>query len=292
MAPNQVATPTVANTNVGTDPSIDPLSGGNAPPQIIAPTVVGGVNEGAGAMILDPIGGLPSMFSIATGITSSIASKMYDNALVRNIDFSTNTVRNTILDEISFDPWSTTMVNSAALKYADLHSQFTGSAMISYEIVSNNTLLGRVAVASVPARYGADFAVTAENLYLFDHTIVDVSVGGRGAVMLKPTTDQDFIVTRDSTKFYGKVVCLSTTDIVNTFGATINVPMNVYSQLTPGSTYSAIYDAPVEPEVPTQSVFQVRRPSSPLAWVPRSQQIHSRSIKAQPKNSRSLGKPH
>ncbi|APG76904.1 hypothetical protein 2 [Beihai picorna-like virus 83] len=254
-------------TNASNNPATDPLHGVSAPMQVMNSTVTGGTNMGSGALLMQTPGGLPPLFSIATGVSSSLASKMYECAFARSLTFGTNTTAGTVLDEVLFDPWSATNVNGAALLYGQHHKHFTGAINLTYEVVTNATMMGRILVVFIPETFGSDYVVTRQNAFKHEHIILDVSVSGKGTITLKPTTTSDFVVKKNSGKFYGKVVVLAQTDIVNTYGATVNVPMNVYSELAPGSMYTAIDDSVDHtcPD-PVNQVFRKSRPFSQRTW--------------------------
>lgn len=212
--------------------------------------VVGGTGA-TDPMIGSTVGGLSPIFAMATGVTSNVVSLARTEALLRTLSFTSTTARGTILDEIYFDPWSVTCVNTAAVLYGAVHKQFEGSVNISYETVSNSTLMGRIGAAYIPSVYPKDLVVTPENLYLFDHAIMDVSASGKGTFTMKPTTADSFVVRKDDGKFYGKLVLLAFTDIANAYGTTMNIPLNVYSKLGPDAHYSAFLPS-IIPTVPEE----------------------------------------
>lgn len=256
------------------NPAADPLHGVAAPIQTEQPIYTGGTNHGSGAVALATPGGLPPLFSLTTGTTSSLASKMYECNLSRSIGFSTNTTAGTLLDSVIFNPWSTNCVNEAAVTYGSIHKFFTGSIFVTYEIVSAATMLGKLLMAYIPSTYGPDYVVDRNNAYLFDHVIMDVSAPGKATLELKPTTTSDFVVERDDGKYYGKIVLIAQTDIVNTYGATVTIPLNVYTQLASGSMYTGL-DLASQPALG----FPSRRQPSPPMWAaPSSQKIEISTV--------------
>lgn len=252
--PNQISNQQPTTSNLATkassapsgagNPSADPLQGTFMPAQAESMLIAGGTT------VPDPVigtvsGGLPEIFSIATGVTSSIASKMYEEALMTTYNFSSTTVRGHLLGEVNFDPFSASCVNPAANLYASVHKNFVGSICVTYEVVSNSSLQGRIAIAYVPESFGATATITPEQLFLYEHVILDVSQPGRSSIIMKPTTTSQFVVQKGDGKFYGKLVCIAFTNIANTYGTTMDIPLNLYSKLMPESHYS-VFQMPTD----------------------------------------------
>lgn len=251
--------PAAASVGAGsTDPSVDPLHGVVANPVIVPSSIVGGTGA-TQPVVLEQAGGLPDALAVITGTTNSEAAAMYRESYIKSVSVSTATVRGTILDTVPFNPWSPSAVNQSALDYGSRHAAFMGGLMQTVDIVTNTTMLGRIAVCLVPEIFGADFVVSPENLYLFDHQIIDLSASGRCSVLMKPTCSEGFTVRRSDIaagKFFGKMVIIAMSDISCTMGTTINLPFAIYGMLAPGALYYGLTGTAGVPSATKTPVFR------------------------------------
>jgi hypothetical protein len=179
--------------------------------------------------VLDTIGGLTPLGLPAVNYADNIVSLCDKPILVRRYAINASTLAGTIIEEIPFDPWNSTLVSKPIWAYGGLHGMFSGSMNFQLNSYSASTIIGSLIVSYVPPIMQKNFSVTLENLKTVPSAVLNLKVGGTCQISINAGNLTDAAVSREKILEeggnYGKIIIAAYTDIVNSYGVSVSVPV-------------------------------------------------------------------
>jgi cytochrome c556 len=220
MAPMMTTTPAVAATSQ----EITDSDG------IVIPTII------------DTVGGLGPIGLANTNYADNVVSLCNKQIYVRRYNISSSTSAGTIIDEMDFDPWNDTVVSRPISQYGSLHQVFNGSIDFVLNSYSAATIVGSVIITYVPPLLQKNFISTLENLKTLPSAVLNLKVGGSSKLTVTGGNLTDCAVVRakleDGSSLYGKIIIAAYTDIVNSYGVSVSIPVVRTTALGPDAYFS------------------------------------------------------
>ncbi|APG78412.1 hypothetical protein [Hubei picorna-like virus 65] len=222
----------VAMTGAAAGTQIDPLA---APQMTTTPAVATSSQELADSdnasvpAVLENMGGMDAMGLVNTNYATNVVSLCGKQIYVKKYNLSSSTTAGTIIDELEFNPWDPNLVSQPIALYGGLHEVFNGSIDIILNSYSAATIVGSIILAYVPPLLQKRFDPSLQNLKTVPSAVLNLKVGGSARVSLTGGSLTDCAVYRerfdDGSAAYGKFIVAAYTDIVNSYGVGVPIPI-------------------------------------------------------------------
>jgi hypothetical protein len=227
---------------------IDPLAASEmtTTATVAQPTqVVAGTDSSEAPMVLQTMGGLVAELLPLVGYADNVVRLCSQFVLTKRYSITTATQRGTILDDIPFNPWDTTVVSQPIAKYGNLHKLFSGSIEFELQSYSATTIIGAIIMAYVPPNFAATFNPTIENMTaLKGHVVLDLKEPGTCTLSVTGGNLKDAAVARreieisENPYLYGRVIVMAYANIYNSYDQSLEIPMYRRTRLGDGAYFS------------------------------------------------------
>nr|QUS52698.1 polyprotein [Mute swan feces associated picorna-like virus 2] len=199
------------------------------PAQAIASQEVADSDDTTFPNVLTTVGGLTPLGLPAVNYADNVVSLCDKAILVRRYAINASTLAGSIIEEIDFNPWDSTLVSTPIAQYGSLHGVFSGSINFQLNSYSASTIIGSIIIAYIPPIMQNNFNPTLVNLKTLPSAVLNLKVGGTAQISVNAGNLTDSAVSRekinDGSSVYGKIIIAAYTDIVNAYGVSVSIPV-------------------------------------------------------------------
>ncbi|APG78500.1 hypothetical protein [Wenzhou picorna-like virus 46] len=200
-------------------------------------------------VILQQAGGIGRELTPQTGNAMNVftvaGKKIYKNI----IQINTGIGEGVVIFDYEINPWNQEILNNAQYYLANAHRRFFGKLQVHIDVVSAATVVGSLKIAFIPAVYAKGFKPTQSNIDAFNPMEFALNVTGSGMIEMVPTGGEYALtgVYRDSElKSFGRLVCISATNIDNSYAS----PLSVQLKLAFSASEDSVYDLYILQDTP------------------------------------------